>query len=154
MALVVGVARDGVRIPLSAQRVAAIARATLKGERVRDALLSVTFVSREAMRTMNHTHLGRDRATDVIAFSFRTPPIRSGRGARAIVGDVYIAPEIAAESARALGVPVREELTRLVVHGTLHVLGHEHPETGDRTRSAMWKKQERLVQRLMRGAGS
>jgi probable rRNA maturation factor len=103
---------------------------------------------------MNRTHLGRDRATDVIAFSFRMPPIRSGRVPRAVVGDVYIAPEIAAESARAVRVSVREELTRLVVHGTLHVLGHEHPETGDRTRSAMWKKQERLVQRLMRGAGS
>jgi len=147
MSLIVGVAFDDVRIPLAAQRVAAIARATLKAERVRDALLSVTFVSREAIRTMNHLHLQRDRATDVIAFAFQ--PIRAGGGPEAIVGDVYIAPEVARESARDAGVSVREELTRLIVHGTLHVLGHEHPDTGDRTRSAMWRKQERLVKRLV-----
>jgi probable rRNA maturation factor len=149
MSLIVSVALDGVRIPLAAQRVASIARATLKAERVLDALVSVTFVSHTAMREMNYRHLHRDRATDVIAFAFQ--PIRAGRGGgpKAIVGDIYIAPEVASESARDAGISVREELTRLVVHGTLHVLGHEHPETGDRTRSAMWRKQERLVKRLV-----
>jgi probable rRNA maturation factor len=147
MSLIVSVALDGVRIPLAAQRVASIARATLKAERVLDALVSVTFVSHTAMREMNYRHLHRDRATDVIAFAFQ--PITAGRGKKAIVGDIYIAPEVASESARDAGISVREELTRLVVHGTLHVLGHEHPETGDRTRSAMWRKQERLVKRLV-----
>jgi len=41
-------------------------------------------------------------------------------------------------------VSVREELARLVVHGTLHVLGHDHPAKG-REASAMWKRQERLL---------
>jgi probable rRNA maturation factor len=45
-------------------------------------------------------------------------------------------------------VPEREELARLVVHGTLHVLGWDHPETEDRTRSPMWRRQERYVDRL------
>jgi probable rRNA maturation factor len=95
---------------------------------------------------MNHEHLNRNGLTDVIAFGFR----QGGRAA-ALVGDIYIAPEVARQSARSNGVPLREELTRLVVHGLLHVLGHDHPEDDRRTRSAMWKTQERLVRAVGRG---
>jgi probable rRNA maturation factor len=94
---------------------------------------------------LNREHLRRDRPTDVIAFGFRA----TGRGAP-IVGDIYIAPEVARESARANDISVREEVLRLVVHGTLHVLGHDHPESDGRTRSPMWRTQERLVARLVR----
>ncbi len=41
--------------------------------------------------------------------------------------------------------PLREELIRLVVHGTLHALGRTHPEGEGRTRSPMWRRQERYV---------
>ena len=44
---------------------------------------------------------------------------------------------------------VREELARLVVHGTLHVLGHDHPEDDSRLRSPMWRRQERLLRRVL-----
>lgn len=143
----VAVALDGVRIPLSRERVAAVARAVLRAERVSNAMLSVTFVTGAAIRAMNRRHLRRDRLTDVIAFGFRAPG-RSG----AIIGDVYIAPDAARAAARANRITVREELTRLVVHGTLHVLGHDHPESGNREASAMWRRQERLVKRLARPA--
>jgi probable rRNA maturation factor len=143
MTLAVGVSLDGVRIPMSRDRVATIARSVLRSERVRDAMLSITFVANRSIRAMNREHLNRDGLTDVIAFGFR-----QGRRDAAVVGDVYIAPEMARASAHAHGVPVREELTRLVVHGILHVLGHDHPESDRRTRSAMWKKQERLVRAL------
>lgn len=140
MSLAVGVSLDGVRIPLSRTRVVDIARSVLRSEQVRDAMLSITFVTNRSIRAMNREHLNRDGLTDVIAFGFR----QGGRGA-AIVGDIYVAPDVARLSARSNGVPFREELTRLVVHGLLHVLGHDHPEDDRRTRSAMWKKQERLV---------
>jgi probable rRNA maturation factor len=146
MSLAVGVSLDGVRIPLSRARVAEIARSVLRSERVRDALLSITFVTNRAIRAMNREHLNRNGLTDVIAFGFR----QGGRAA-ALVGDIYIAPEVARQSARSNGVPLREELTRLVVHGLLHVLGHDHPEDDRRTRSAMWKTQERLVRAVGRG---
>jgi len=47
---------------------------------------------------------------------------------------------------------VDEELVRLAVHGTRHVLGFDHPEGPGRTRSAMWRRQERYVRRLTDGA--
>jgi probable rRNA maturation factor len=145
----VAVSLDRVRIPLARARVERIVRGTLTSERVRDAMISVTFVSRPAIRKLNRAHLRRDRYTDVIAFALRAVP-HARRGAAPIVGDVYVAPDVARAAARERGISLAEELTRLVVHGTLHVLGYEHPETGDRTRSAMWRKQERLVTRFMR----
>jgi rRNA maturation RNase YbeY len=62
---------------------------------------------------------------------------------------VYLCPDEAALNARTLGVPVREEILRTAVHGTLHVLGYDHPEGASRTASAMWKRQERYLARSL-----
>ncbi len=148
MTLVVDVAAEGMRAPLARARVKALALGVLRAEGVRDAMLSVSFVDSRDIAALNRRHLRRRGATDVIAFGFSRPTVRSP-----VVGDVYIAPDVARENARRHGVPVREELARLVVHGTLHVLGHDHPEGDDRMRSSMWRRQERLLVRLRRLAG-
>jgi probable rRNA maturation factor len=148
MTLSVDVSVDGVRSPLSRSRVAEVARRVLRAEGVRDALLSVALVSTPRIRALNRAHLKRSGATDVIAFGFARVGSRGP-----VVGDVYISPEAARTSARENGVSVREELARLVVHGTLHVLGYDHPEGETRTRSTMWRRQEELVARLMRAGG-
>ncbi|MBA2684942.1 MAG: rRNA maturation RNase YbeY [Gemmatimonadaceae bacterium] len=136
-----------VRVGLSAARAEAVARAALAGERVRDAMLSITFVSNAAMARLNARHLGHRGATDVISFGF------AGSGRRSpVVGDIYIAPAVARANAIENGVPIREELARLVVHGTLHVLGYDHPDADARTRSPMWKRQERILARVMASA--
>lgn len=140
-----GVSVDGVRIPLSRRRVAAVAHAVLRAERRAHVLLSIAFVSNRAIRALNRAHLRRNADTDVIAFAHRP----TGRGAP-LVGDVYIAPDVARRAAATLRIPAREEIVRLVVHGTLHVLGHDHPDGAARTRSPMWRRQERLVRRLAR----
>jgi probable rRNA maturation factor len=145
MTLSVDVAVDGVRPPLSRARVAELARGVLRAEGVRDALLSVALVRPQRMRALNRSHLNRSGVTDVIAFGFASVGSHGP-----VVGDVYISPDAARASARENGVSVREELARLVVHGTLHVLGYDHPEGETRTRSAMWRRQEQLVARLMR----
>lgn len=128
------------RCPLSRAAAAALARAVLRAEGARDAAVSVSFVGRRRIRSLNRRFLGHDRETDVIALAMPGAP-------GPLVGDVYCAPEVAARAARRFGVPVREEVRRLVVHGVLHVLGHEHPEGAARTRSAMWARQERLLRR-------
>lgn len=146
-ALAVDVSADAGRLPIARARVAEIARAVLRSERVSRALLSIAFVTPRAIAAINREHLGHRGSTDVITFALG----RAGAGG-AVVGDVYICPEVARENARRHGVAVREEIARLVVHGVLHVLGHEHPHGGDRLGSAMWRKQERLVARLAGGA--
>ena len=143
MSLAVDVATEGVRVPISRSRVATLAEGVLRRERVRDALLSIAFVTDRRIAALNRDHLGHTGPTDVISFGFA--PVDSGR---VIVGDVYIAPGVARRNARSHGGGIREELMRLVVHGVLHVMGHEHPEDDSRYASPMWRRQERLLRSL------
>ena len=140
----VQVATEHVRIPVARARVQRAAASVLRAERVRHAHISVTFVSDRRMAAQNWRHLRHRGSTDVISFSF-------GAGARGapVTGDVYIAPSVARRNAIAHGVGIREELLRLVIHGTLHVLGHEHPVDLARDSSPMWRRQEQLLQRVL-----
>jgi probable rRNA maturation factor len=138
----VSVQADGVRSPVAPERLAELARGVLQSLKVRHALLSITLVSARAIAALNRRHLGHAGPTDVITFAFGEDP----HGV--VVADVYICVPVARAQARAHGVGVREELARLVVHGTLHACGWSHPEGDDRVGSPMWKRQERLLQRL------
>ena len=102
------------------------------------AAISVTFVGPVRIRQLNARWKHVDRTTDVLAFSL---PLPEGRHQ----GDVYICRAVAADEAKKRGIAVREELVRLVIHGTLHVLGHDHPDGDGRVRSAMWRRQERYL---------
>ena len=131
---------SGRRLPLPAALVRRVVAAVLAGER-RRGLISVTFLGRESMRRLNRRHRGHDRPTDVLSFAMAD----AGGGT---VGDIYVCAWVAAREARSRGIPLRQELIRLVVHGTLHALGREHPEGPGRTTSAMWRRQERYVSAL------
>ncbi|MDA1082467.1 MAG: rRNA maturation RNase YbeY [Gemmatimonadetes bacterium] len=139
----VDVSHDGLRGGLTHADVRAVTHAVLRAERVRRARFSITLVSDAVIRRLNVRHLDRAAITDVIAFGMSDV---SG----CIVGDVYVGVAEARRSAARHGVAVREELVRLVVHGVLHVLGYDHPDGDARVGSAMWKRQEALVGRLMR----
>jgi probable rRNA maturation factor len=131
---------NGRRLPLSRALVERIVRSVLRAEH-REALISVTFLGRDAMRRLNAEHKGHDQPTDVLTFRLETP-------AGPAIGDVYVCSWVASREARARGIPLRQELIRLVVHGTLHALGRDHPEGQQRTRSTMWRRQERYVEAL------
>jgi probable rRNA maturation factor len=127
--------------PLSHRAVREAAAHVIRSERAR-AVLSFTFVGRDRMRGLHARWKGSRRSTDVLAFSLPAPD-------GVLAGDVYICPWTASREARRRGIPLREELVRLVVHGTLHALGWEHPDDERRERSAMWKRQERHVRALV-----
>jgi rRNA maturation RNase YbeY len=131
---------NGRRLPLPRALVRRVVQSVLRAER-REALISVTFLGRDSMRRLNAQHKGHDRPTDVLAFPLADP-------AGQVIGDVYICPWVAEREARVRGIPPRQELIRLVIHGTLHALGRSHPEGPERTRSAMWRRQERYVEVL------
>jgi probable rRNA maturation factor len=128
------------RAGISQAKVRRLVEATLASERISNAMISIAFVGRGAMARMNWKYLRHKGATDVISF---------GMGCTApgmpAVGDIYICTDVARQNARQNGVPVGEELARLVVHGTLHVAGRDHPDDESRTQSAMWRKQERIL---------
>ena len=121
----------------------------LAWERADGARVDLTLLDGAAMRRLNRRVTGRRGLTDVIAFALPQPD-------GSLVGDVYICPEAAERWVNGRGRGKREgaeaELVRLAVHGTLHVLGYDHPDGPGRTRSAMWRRQERYVSRLRNGA--
>jgi probable rRNA maturation factor len=98
-----------------------------------------------SIAVLNERFLERAGPTDVLAFSLGD--------AVDVVGDVYVGFEQASRQAAELGISLAEELVRLTIHGTLHVLGHDHPEDAGRDASAMFVLQEQLVRCAMR-AGS
>jgi len=107
-------------------------------------MLSITFVGRAAISRLNRRYLGHEGPTDVISFGLR----RVGKRG-AVVGDVYICAEVARENAKRQGISASEELLRLVIHGTLHVVGREHPTGATRTTSPMWRRQEKILARVV-----
>jgi probable rRNA maturation factor len=105
--------------------------------------VDITLLPPAAMRRANARATGRRGVTDVIAYTLPQPD-------GTVLGDVYICPAAAAAHTADGGGTLREELIRLAVHGTLHVLGYDHPDGPGRTRSRMWQRQERYVRRVLR----
>jgi magnesium transporter len=121
-------------------------RLVLDAEGVDQAEVSVTLLDDDSIREMNRDYLGHDRTTDVISFALHGED-------EPVLGDVYVGVEQAERQAVEAGVPAREELARLALHGTLHVLGYDHPEGESRSTSPMFEHQERLMAELLGDTG-
>ena len=116
-------------------------RSVLIEEGVGAGEVSITLLDDKGIQELNQEYFGRDWPTDVIAFTLQSP-------GDPVLGDVYVGFEQARRQASELLIPLDEELLRLVIHGTLHVLGYEHPEGEGRLESEMFLKQERLLTSL------
>lgn len=140
------VTSGGPRAALPRRAITGLATRVLRAEGVRHAHLAITLVDRLRIARLHRRFTGVPGVTDIVTLEHAHAP-----GAP-VVGEVFIAPAVATANARALGVPAREELARLVVHGVLHSLGWSHPEGAQREASPMWRRQETLL-RAARRAG-
>jgi len=122
--------------PLDHDGLVELARTTLAAEGVARSELSLSFVTTEEMADLHRTYLGEEGPTDVLSF----PLEESDEDDVRILGDVVIAPAVAAAN-RPQDPPA--ELRLLLVHGILHLLGHDHEDEADR--AEMWAKQERYA---------
>ncbi|MBN8998008.1 MAG: rRNA maturation RNase YbeY [Rhizobiales bacterium] len=93
--------------------------------------LSVVFTDDAHVRELNAQYRGKDKATNVLSFP-GTPAGRDRFGP--LLGDIVIARETVAAEAEADGLPFRDHLTHLVVHGLLHLFGHDHLEDAEAER--------------------
>ena len=87
--------------------------------------LTLTFVDRDDIAELNAEHMGKTGATDVLSFPMDDQPLE---GVPTLLGDVVISPAVAADQYADHAGTLDDELALLVVHGILHVLGHDHAE--------------------------
>ncbi len=118
--------------------------------------LSILLVNDRGMRPLNQTYRGINRATDVLSFPmFEGLPkdiiatLNAGADAPVAeeIGDVVISVERAHAQAGERNIPVTAELALLLVHGILHLLGHDH-ETGADDAANMLAAESDLLQHL------
>jgi probable rRNA maturation factor len=131
--------------PVDVPRLRRRARRLLRAAGAPRAELSIALLSDAAMRELNQRWRGRPRPTDVLSFS-----LAEGEGARhrgALLGDVVLSVETAARQARARRRSLDEELARLLIHGTLHLLGHDHRRPGE---ARIMRAEERRLWALLR----
>lgn len=108
-----------------------------------DAELSIILTNDSRLQELNLNYLGVDAPTDVLSFpASETDP---DTGAR-YIGDVLISIPRAQAQAEAAGHPLEAEVQLLVVHGVLHLLGHDHAQAEEKAR--MWKAQAEILERL------
>ena len=112
-----------------------------------DSELSIILTNDARLHELNLNYLGVDAPTDVLSFpASETDPETGAR----YIGDILISVPRAQAQAEAAGHPLESEVQLLVVHGVLHLLGHDHAEVEEKAR--MWKAQAEILERL--GLGS
>lgn len=105
-------------IPVDRRRMRQVARAVLEGEGVHEGEISLAFVDDPTVRLLNRRYLGLDEPTDVLSF-----PLSEGGGR--LAGELVIGAEVAQAQAHERGHDVQAELALYVIHGLLHLCGHD-----------------------------
>ena len=111
------------------------ARECRAGAGIVGAELSISFVTEDEIADLHRRYLQQDGPTDVLSFPLDD---EAGEDGLRILGDVVISPAVAARNNPD---DPGSELRLLLVHGILHLLGHDHMEQEDR--ATMWARQER-----------
>jgi rRNA maturation RNase YbeY len=104
--------------PLASKVVTDLVTTTLTDQGIDNGQVQVVFTEDEYLRGLKRRFLGRDEYTDVIAFMLN----ESGEP---LDGEIYISQERARENSGLYGESYQREIMRLVVHGCLHLSGHE-----------------------------
>jgi rRNA maturation RNase YbeY len=106
----------------------------LRWKRRSNGVITVIFVDSATLLQMNRDFLSHDYHTDVITFPLEERPLE---------GEIYIDLDTAAAQAKEYGAPFYEETRRLVIHGTLHLLGYDDATSAQR--AAMTRLEERFL---------
>ncbi len=102
-----------------------------------DSELSISFIDDAQMRELNRTYRNINRTTDVLSFPQGEGPDFT------LLGDIIISIETAIRHANSYGVTQHEELKKLIIHGILHLLGHDHKKKKET--QIMREKEKELV---------
>jgi len=107
-----------------------------------ESALSLSLVDDAAIRSLNQQYRGKDKATDVLSFALDGAPGEPER----LLGDVVISVETARRQAADYDAPIQREIYRLLIHGLLHLKGHDHTERAER--QIMEREERRLAETI------
>ena len=110
--------------------------------------VSLLLVDDPEIRSLNRAYLNRDKATNVLSFAIQEGEF--GNVNPEILGDIVISVETAYRHALHSRINFMDELTFLVIHGLLHLLGYDHEQVSLK-RAREMKKRERELFFLLRG---
>jgi len=130
-------------IPVEAKKIRKAAERILASLRISGYELSVLLLDNKGIRAVNKKYLNRNRPTNVISFSLAEGEF--GNINSQVLGDVVISVEKALEQAETRGTSLEEELTFLLIHGILHLVGYDHEKKGSE-REKMRKKEKEVYQ--------
>lgn len=102
--------------------------------------LSILFVNETRMAQLNESHLQHEGPTDIITFDYCTPTL--------LHGELVICPAVASKHAEKYRTSLGRELARYIIHGVLHLQGHDDQKPADRRK--MKREENRLLQKLAR----
>lgn len=138
MRVAVAVPQDAVEIDRGLMR--RVARAVLEGEGITEGEISLAFVDNPTIHRLNKRYLDHDEPTDVLSF-----PLGEGRAGR-LAGELVIGAEVARDQAQSRGHDVQAELALYVIHGLLHLCGHDDKSAGDA--AAMRERERHYLRQL------
>ena len=124
------------------------AQRILSGLGLTGAELSIALVDDATIRGLNRDWRGLDRATDVLSFSQMEGESPTLGSRPAVLGDVVVSTDAVGRQAKRFGHSREAELERLLVHGILHLLGHDHVK--GRAQATRMRGEERRLLRLLR----
>ena len=152
--------------PVEVERWEALARNVLVAEGVSgDVELAVLFIDEDAIAELNQRFMGHEGPTDVLAFPIDDDDVVIGRSPDGsssgpdrgpvddvplLLGDVVVCPAVAARNAPSHAGSYDDEIALLIVHGILHVLGHDHAEPEETT--VMQARERELLEQFHRKA--
>jgi probable rRNA maturation factor len=106
---------------------------------IKDGLLNVIFVNDVYIRALNKSYRKKNKATDVLSFNYDTTPDSYGR----LIGEIYISMDTAKKQAKEYRHTISEELSKLFIHGFLHIHGFDHQKAED------FKKMSFIEQKIL-----
>ena len=116
---------DLVNVDFSYEYLDDVIKKVLKHEHVKNAYFGIIFVDLKEIQRINKEYRGIDSVTDVISFALEDTSDNMQLDMR-ILGDIYVCIPKMIEQANTYGHSIKRELSFLVVHGLLHLLGYDH----------------------------
>ena len=101
---------------------------------VKEHELGVHLVGAAEMARVNHDYLNHEGSTDVVTFDHSEETSRTTHHAPRLHGEIFVCVDESIRQARQFGTNWQSEVVRYVVHGVLHLLGHDHQQEDDARR--------------------